>query len=98
MQDYFCRTALAVREHGRAGPTLKLAVPHAPGDGLAVRDVAALGQRLVERHAKQHDAVVEGADEEVDLLLGAKVVAVVLERPQPHLVGELGEAPATVMG
>lgn len=48
--------------------TGEVSVPHSLGYIDAVADDgAAGGERLVQRHAQQHDTVVKGADEKVDL-------------------------------
>ena len=46
---------------------MEVSTPHPPGDVPPIPDVSSFGEGLVQRHPQQVHAVVEGADEEVDL-------------------------------
>ena len=65
--------------------TLKVTAPHFPRNRRTVPYVAALVQRVVQRHPEQVDAVKERADEEVHLLVLHERVVIVLLRQCAHL-------------
>lgn len=46
---------------------VEIPVPHASGDGHSIPDVLALTECLVQSHAQEIDAIVEGSDEEIHL-------------------------------
>lgn len=69
--------------------TVKATVPHLPGDGAPVPDVAPLVERLVQRHPEQVNAVEERPDEKVHLLVLDEGVVVVPFGPLANLFGKI---------
>lgn len=46
---------------------MEIAIPHASGDGHSIPNILALAERLIQGHAQEINAIVEGANEEVHL-------------------------------
>lgn len=51
---------------------MKVSAPHSLRDGQSVANVFTLRQRFIKHHAQQINAVVEGSDEKVHLLMVVK--------------------------